>query len=332
MVSVMALVVWAGGCSNGRKSPPVDQPAPDTTTAEAPVSASAAPATQPATRPAAKAFAPIELKHVHNVHRVTDKVISGSQPEGPEGLAELAALGVRTIISVDGITPDAEGARKLGMRYVHLPISYDGVPAEQGKAIAKAIRELPGPIYIHCHHGKHRSASAVAVACVYSGELQPEQAESVLQTFGTGLNYKGLWRDTRNARPLDPAELASLQVEYVEKAQIGDMAAWMVKVDDHFEHLKAIQKAGWTVPADHPDLDPPHEALQLEEALTESLRVPDGEAQTEAFKRLMQESIRTAQTLRSVLQTVPVQTAAADAALKAANTSCLNCHQIYRDQ
>src|SRR5699024_743027 len=143
--------------------------------------------TQPTTRP----FAFIDLKHVHNVHRVTDKVISGSQHEGVEGLQDIAALGVQTIISVDGITHDAANAGTLGVRYVHRPVGTDAVPADSGKEIAKAIRELPGPIYIHCHHGKHRSAAAVAVACVFAGDIPASQAEAVLDTFGTGLNYKG---------------------------------------------------------------------------------------------------------------------------------------------
>jgi protein tyrosine phosphatase (PTP) superfamily phosphohydrolase (DUF442 family)/cytochrome c556 len=284
------------------------------------------------TAPTTKPFGFIDLKHVHNVHRVTDKVISGSQPEGPEGLAEIAALGVKTIISVDGITPDAENAKKLGMRYIHLPISYDGVTEQRGKEIAKAIQEMPGPIYIHCHHGKHRSAGAVAVACVYAGELPISQAEAVLKTFGTGLNYKGLWKAAADARPVDPHELKNMEVAYVEKTQIADMAAWMVKVDDHFDHLKAIQKAGWAPPSDHPDLDPPHEALQLEEALTESMRGPDGQKTTDEFKKMMQDNIVKSQELKAILSAKPIDKKAADAAMKAANTSCLNCHKVYRDQ
>ena len=52
--------------------------------------------------------------------------------------------------------------------------------------LARAIDEVEGPVYVHCHHGKHRSAAAVATACVMNGRLKPGQAESVLKTFGTG--------------------------------------------------------------------------------------------------------------------------------------------------
>ena len=117
--------------------------------------------------PAAKAFPAVaDQKNIENGHIVTEKVISGAQPEGDESFKALKALGVKTIVSVDGSAPDVATAKKFGLTYVHLPVTYSGIKPEEGKAIAKALEELPGPIYLHCHHGKHRSAAAVAVACV----------------------------------------------------------------------------------------------------------------------------------------------------------------------
>lgn len=100
---------------------------------------------------------------LHNVFRITDKLLSGSVPEGDLGFQTLQKLGVKTIITVDGAKPDVERAKKFSMRYVHLPIGYDGVPADQGLRLAKAVRDLPGLIYMHCHHGKHRSPAAAVV-------------------------------------------------------------------------------------------------------------------------------------------------------------------------
>src|SRR5262245_23858504 len=168
--------------------------------------------------PTASPCTPVSDTHLHNAFIVTPKVISGAQPDDEAAFAALRQLGVKTIISVDGAKPDVELAHKYGMRYVHIPIGYDGVREDQGKAIAKAIDEMPGPIYVHCHHGKHRSAAAVAVACVINGQLSPDQAESVLKTFGTGANYLGLWKAAREARPVDPQELKDLKVDYVEAA------------------------------------------------------------------------------------------------------------------
>lgn len=284
----------------------------------------AAPTTQP--------FAPVGREELlPNAHMVTDKVISGAQPEGDAAFKSLAEMGIKTIISVDGAKPDVAAARKYGMRYVHLPFGYDGVPADQGKAIAKAIDQLPGPIYLHCHHGKHRSAAAVAVACVMDGTLKPEQAESVLKTFGTGANYKGLWKSALDARPMNPAELKAVNVEFVEVAKISDLAELMVSTDEHFDHLKEIQKAGWTAPKDHPDLDPPHVALMVEEHLRETARLETVKHEPEEFRTILTTGETAMQTLAKVLASKPVDTAAADAAFKTAAQSCTACHKAYRD-
>jgi protein tyrosine phosphatase (PTP) superfamily phosphohydrolase (DUF442 family) len=288
-------------------------------------------ATTPTTAPSNKAFEPIPSKHLHNIHRVSDRVLSGAQPDGIEAFEELAALGVKTIISVDGAKPDVETARRFNMRYIHLPISYDTVRPEDGMAIAKAIKEMPGPIYIHCHHGRHRSAAATAVACVLSGELKPEQAESVLQTFGTGENYKGLWQAAREARPVEPEVLEKLKVEYVETAAVPPLAEAMVAVDMHWDHLKLMQKLGWQVPPDHPDLVPAHEALQLEERLHELSRTGAIADQPGEFRKLMVEAEQAVRILRQSLLADPFDRAAADANAKKVSASCLNCHAIYRD-
>jgi protein tyrosine phosphatase (PTP) superfamily phosphohydrolase (DUF442 family) len=267
---------------------------------------------------------------LHNAHIVTDKVISGAQPQGDAGFEALRALGVKTIISVDGAKPDVERAKRFGMRYVHLPIGYDGVSETDGKAIAKALVELPGPIYVHCHHGKHRSAAAVAVACVYNGMLPPQRAEDVLRTFGTGVNYKGLWSDTRNARPFESAELKGLEVEFVETAKIPELAEAMVKVDFHWEHLKSIRKSGWQAPADHPDLDPAHEALQVQEHLTEIARTPETQARPASYRRVLADAEQGASQLRDLLAD-PADRAAAEAAFSRVAATCTSCHADHRD-
>jgi hypothetical protein len=72
-------------------------------------------------RQSLSASAKVEAKGLHNVYRITDKLISGSSPEGDEGFRSLKELGIKTIISIYGARPDLDHARKYGLRYVHLP-------------------------------------------------------------------------------------------------------------------------------------------------------------------------------------------------------------------
>ena len=320
-MTLLAMAATAGLTAAGCQPVREDRPSFDHASSKDPAPTS--PATQP--------FERIPDAHLPNAHRVTDKVLSGGQPEGEPGFQKLHELGVKTIISVDGSKPDVANASKYGMRYVHLPIGYNGVSEAQGKAIAKAIHELPGPVYVHCHHGKHRSAAAVAVACVNNGMLPPERAESVLKTFGTGANYKGLWKAAGDAKPLGAQALRSLDVEFVETAKIAAMADAMVAVDHTWEHLKEVQQSGWKAPRDHPDLDPPHEALQLQEHFREMGRMESAKARPDDFRKLMLESEEGARALADALRARPVNAAAAEGAFNKVAASCTACHKGYRD-
>ena len=282
-------------------------------------------------------FAPLRTDALHNAYRMTEKVLSGAAPEGDAAFAALRDLGVKTVISVDGAKPDVATAGKYGLRYVHLPIGYDDVTPEEGRSIARAIDELPGPIYLHCHHGKHRSAAALATACVMNGRLKPEQAESVLKTFGTGANYKGLWASARGARPLERRELDAVKVEYRETAPIPPLAEAMVQIDETMERLKLAQKANWQRPATHPDVDPAHEALQLMEKLRELGRTPETLARPDGYRRILSDNEAGVQALHEALVgwersgrrgEAP---AAVNASMKLVGSSCTGCHRAFRD-
>ena len=62
----------------------------------------------------------------------------GAEPHEDVAFAELAELGVRTVVSVDGAKPQADAARHHGLRYVHIPIGYDGVSEEAGQVTCQA--------------------------------------------------------------------------------------------------------------------------------------------------------------------------------------------------
>jgi len=276
-------------------------------------------------------FAVIDNPHLHNAHRVTDKVISGAQPDDEAAFEALRDLGVRTIISVDGAKPDVALAKKYGMAYVHRPTRYDGVTRQDAIAVAKAIEQYPGLIYLHCHHGKHRSAATLAVACVYAGDVAPEDAEAILQTFGTGKNYTGLWKAAREARPLAPGVIANTKVTFVETAETPAMAQGMVTVDMHWDHLKLLQKNDWQPLATHPDLDAAHEALQLQEQLHEIGRTEGAKAHPADFQQMRQASEKAAAELSKTLRAKPSDTARADVLAKEIGTSCTSCHKAYRN-
>lgn len=273
----------------------------------------------------------LDAKYLPNAIRVHPQVISGGLPEGDLAFQEIKSLGVKTVISVDGAKPDVATAKKYGLRYVHLPHGYDGVPEERAKELAKAVRGLPGPIYLHCHHGKHRSPAAAAVACVGANLISHGDAAKLLEIAGTSKSYRGLFQSTESATPLNRALLDELQVDFPEVAKLPAMAEAMVGVEHAHDHLKAIEKAGWKAPADQPALAPDHEALLLRENFTELLRTKEVEAKSKAFQDSMAEAETLSKQLEATLQSEPVDRKKAAMQLTAISNNCKSCHQVFRD-
>lgn len=285
----------------------------------------------PVVKPAPAKIEKIEAKHLPNPVRVHEKVISGGLPEGDAAFAELKELGIQTVISVDGAKPDVEMAKKYGMRYVHLPHGYDGVPEERAKELAKAVRDLPSPIYIHCHHGKHRSPAATAVACVGAGLIGHDDAALVLKVAGTSESYRGLFQSADEAHPLDKALLDELKAEFPDVAKLPAMAEAMVEVEHVHDRLKAIEKAGWKTPADQPALVPDHEALLLREHFTELLRTKEVQGKPEAFQKLVQEAEAASQALEDSLKDPATEAKRASELFLVVTNNCKACHVEFRD-
>lgn len=228
-------------------------------------------------------------KNLPNAVKLHSKVISGGLPEGDAAFQELKDLGIKTVISVDGAKPDVEMAKKYGLRYVHLPHGYDGIPELRIEELAKAVRDLPGPIYIHCHHGHHRSPAAASAACVGAGLIDPKDARQVLVVAGTSESYRGLYQSAQNAKRIDDAVLDALKAEFPATAKLPPMAEAMVSVEHAHDHLKLFLANKWQPIKDQPALEPDHEALLLREHFTELLRTKEVMSKARRYQELMKE-------------------------------------------
>ena len=276
----------------------------------------------------------VDAEGLHNVFRVSDRVFSGSGPEGEVGFQSLKSLGVRTVISVDGARPDVEVARRFGLRYVHLPVGYDGISRDRAWQLAKAARDLPGPVYIHCHHGKHRgpAATAVVLLCL-DHDWSVERAEAWLKEAGTDARYRGLIDLPRTLGRPSKAQLDSVSADFPETVAVSDLARLMVEIDARFDHLKLAQKAGWTAPPDHPDIDPPHEALLLAEHYLEASRMkthPDD--LQKRLNRAAEEATQLEKHLRAIKTRGRLNGEAIRRAFDLVRVSCTDCHSRFRDQ
>jgi protein tyrosine phosphatase (PTP) superfamily phosphohydrolase (DUF442 family) len=272
---------------------------------------------------------PAELPGLQNVFRLSEKLYSGAQPEGKAGFQSLRALGVRTIISVDGVRPDVETARRYGMRYVHLPFGYDGCPAPRALEITRAVRDLPGPIYLHCHHGKHRSAAAAALVHIALDGATNAEAVAFMRRAGTDPAYAGLYGEVASFRRPTAAEIDRAPDRFPDVSPLPPLAESMVQIDARFAALQRCRQEGWRAPRGHPDPEPAREALQLSELFHELLRAGAAAARPADFRRWMSGAESGAAGVESALRAGEDSRACAE--LDRVGAECAACHARYRN-
>lgn len=301
-------------------------------------SSTVAPASVTIARPDLKATKPVEHPGIHQLVAYAPGVYSGAAPEGPAAFESLRAMGFKTIISVDGAQPEVEAAAEKGLRYVHLPIQYSGISHERSLEIARAVRDLPGPIYIHCHHGKHRSAAAASVAAVSLGLCTPQTAIERMRVSGTGANYTGLFAVVRESAPLSKQQLDAANADFPSFSKPKDIVQAMVEIDLISEHLRDIETAGWQTPADHPDLVPAAEVARLADLFRDLLKDPSTTSRDAEYTKLMAASHAASVKLEDLVTSLTKgqapdqpQREALSKQAKILAASCKDCHAKYRD-
>jgi protein tyrosine phosphatase (PTP) superfamily phosphohydrolase (DUF442 family) len=279
----------------------------------------------------------IDAPGIENVFRLSPRLLSGGQPEGEKGFETLKRLGVRTVISVDGSQPDAEAARRYGLRYVHLPVGYDGIPREQAIRLIAAIRDLTGPVFVHCHHGKQRRPAAAAVCALATEGWDKAQARAWLERAGTDPRYKGLFATVEGFASPSVGELERIATDQLpERAEVPALVETMVEVDHIWDRLREIEKAGFRTPKDSPDLDPPHEVLMLVEQFREASRHEEVKAKGESFARSLATAARDATSLEAALREFasspgPTPLEKTKASFARVSQDCTTCHTRFRD-
>ena len=266
-----------------------------------------------------------ELPVVENLLQGAEGIYSGGEPRDAKAFQSLRKLGIRTIVSVDGKRPNVEQARRHGLRYVHIPIVYDGINLHQQLSLVHLAQEAKGPVYVHCHHGRHRGPAATAILCLAKGHLNHRQANDFLQRAGTSETYTGLWRDVdRFQLPPATTDLPPL----VEIAQVSLLTTAMADIDRSFGLLKLCRQADWKTPKSHPDLAPAELALLLKEGFRESQRNLE-KGSTAEMASWLQEAEATAAAMETALRENRMDSI--EKSYAQLEESCARCHRRFRD-
>lgn len=266
-------------------------------------------------------FATASDESLCNLQQVTDQIWCGAAPRTADDFAAVAELGVRTVVSVDGEKPAVKTAQGNGLRYVHIPIGYDGVPRSAQLAVARLLRDVQGPFYFHCHHGKHRGPTMAALAGLTSEVLDERQALACLRKAGTSADYTGLWQSVLDWKPASKQEQLPQLVEIAETSSLVDH---MVAANRLHRRLHAIYVGGAN---DNKPTKQRELAALLYESLYESARlsdVRDNRALSDQFRS----AIAAAETLKVELKRDTP--GSAKTAFERLSHSCTACHADFR--
>lgn len=275
--------------------------------------------------------APEEFEGLHNVYHLSESIVSGSEPQDARALQLLADMGIRTIISVDGKAPDADAAGELGMRYVHIPIQYKGLTRTEIGDLAKTFRELEGPFYVHCFHGKHRGPAAAAVGRILLDGADRQTAIAEMRQYcGTASRYEGLYRDIATAYLPPARETAARRFDFPAVQLPKGVVGAMVELGRAHDNIELLVDNGFALSAEHPDLDPRNEAKILLQAFEASLQLDEVRQGPADYRGWFQESRDAAKGLVSALERGddPEEAKLHWSTIQA---SCSACHLVYRN-
>lgn len=240
-----------------------------------------------------KSQAPVE-----NLVEIRPGTFISGQPSGTNAFHYLKTLGIKTVISVDGATPDVKTAKAYGMRYVHIPIGYGGITDRERLSLIRASEAIKPPYLLHCHHGIHRAPTAAGMILMANDSVSKREAKQIMREAGTSPAYKGLWKSIDTFTPKNPSQtLPKLQ----EITKPRELAAAMADIDRHWDVLVLAKSREWQPSPDHPDISLPHTSLLLHEGLVESQRLHQTDNQ--AFKKLFDKSIAASDQLHQALKT-----------------------------
>ncbi len=269
--------------------------------------------------PDAADLKPVPVPGIERVLRVDDQLLVGSAPT-PAAYRALRELGVQVVLSVDGMPPDLELIRSLGLRSVHLPIEYGGIEPGRIRSLVRLLGERPGSIYVHCHHGRHRAPAVAAILWMLRTGAVPESARRILEQAGTSPTYPGLWEAVRtHVAPSGACGDALLP----ERVEVAGVAASMVAIDRLRDRLD-----GW---ADRrPDASGAEAVLVLEH-LRELHRLdPAGHAGDPGWVTDLDASITAAEALAEVTGGRRSSLSRHEL-LDRLDASCIGCHARHRD-
>lgn len=143
-----------------------------------------------ANRPATWAL-PVKLEGVPNLYRISAELYRSDQPS-PQGMENLKALGIKTIINLRSFHSDRDEMRQTGLDYEHIYMKPWHPEEEEAVRFLKIVTDPKRtPVLVHCQRGADRTGTMIAV---YRIAVQGwSKAEAIREMTQGGFGFHQTW-------------------------------------------------------------------------------------------------------------------------------------------
>ena len=151
---------------------------------------------------------PVQVKGVPNFYRVTDSLYRSAQPSA-EGMANLKAMGIKTIVNLRSFHSDRDEIVKLGLASEHIPMKAWHPEEEDAVRFLQIVTDPKGsPFLVHCHQGSDRTGIMCALYRVAVQNWTKKEALDEMTKGGYG--FHKVWKDL-------PVWFEKLDIEAIRK-------------------------------------------------------------------------------------------------------------------
>ena len=155
------------------------------------------------------------LPHVSNLHQVTPRLYRSAKLDMAD-VAQLQALGVKTVISLRSFHADTQVLEGSGIRAIRIPINTWAIRDRHVIETMRAIHAAGqhGPVLLHCLHGADRTGMMTAMYRMLYQDWPREKAIDELKNGGYG--YHAVWKNIESY--LKRVDVAALRAQIDGKA------------------------------------------------------------------------------------------------------------------
>ena len=138
----------------------------------------------------------IHMKGVPNLYKVSDTVYRSAQPSA-EGMANLKAMGIVTIVNLRSFHSDRDEIGDTGLAYEHIRMKAWHPEEEEAVRFLQIVTNPKrSPVLVHCRHGADRTG---AMCALYRIAVQGwTKEEAIREMTQGGFGFHEIWKNLPN--------------------------------------------------------------------------------------------------------------------------------------